>query len=96
MWRAIVREFCIQDSPGLSVLRVGLEAHARMRQAQGEVLRDGLTFKAGTGAIRPHPAIAVERDCRDAWLRCVKQLGFSVEPIGAVGRPAGAHLPKQF
>lgn len=96
LWKRIVTEFGLVDSPGVALLTAGLEAHDRMREAQAAIAKDGATFRDRFGQLRAHPAVAIERDCRDAWMRAIRQLGFSVEPVGPVGRPAGAHLPKQF
>ena len=90
IWRRLVTNYGIQDRAGLAVLRVGLEAHDRMRQAQQQVATDGASARDRWGQVKAHPLLSVERDARAQFLAAVKALNFDVEPLrDRVGRPGG-------
>src|SRR5262245_38025829 len=88
IWERVVTEYAIKDSAGLEVLRVGLEAHDRYRQAQQAIDADGASVKDRWGQTKPHPLLACERDARAQFLAAMKQLNFDLEPLrDRVGRP---------
>ena len=49
-----------------------------MREAQQQLARDGLTIETRFGETRVHPCVAVERDARAAFCRCVRELGLDL------------------
>src|SRR5262245_21296639 len=67
IWDQLIREYDIHDAAGFHVLRVGLEAHDRMRQAQTTIDREGASVKDRWGQVRAHPLLAVERDARHTF-----------------------------
>src|SRR5438552_12288015 len=74
LWRKIVAEFGIEDPAGQTILRTGLEALERLRAAQAEVARDGITVIDRHGQRKAHPALAVERDARTGLLSAFRLL----------------------
>lgn len=89
-WRQIQDEYSVTDSAGLLVLEAAMEAFDRMKMAQSQVLRDGLTSSDRFGQAKPHPAVIIERDSRGQMLAALKQLNLDIEPLeGRAGRPAG-------
>jgi hypothetical protein len=85
-----VSEFAIDDAPGLELLRRCCEASDRADMAREEVERDGATFRTRFGEIRAHPAVAVERDARNAVRQLLRELRVTDPPddarIGRLGR----------
>jgi P27 family predicted phage terminase small subunit len=53
------------------------EAHDRMSQARDLLAREGITITTRHGEVRVHPAIAVERDARTAFVRAIRELGLA-------------------
>jgi P27 family predicted phage terminase small subunit len=90
IWQQLASEYGISDAAGLHVLRVGLEAHDRMRAAQKAIEADGATVTDRWGQVKAHPLLSVERDARAQFLAAVKQLNFDLEPLrDRPGRPGG-------
>jgi phage terminase small subunit len=86
----LYKEYAITDSAGLLILQGIAEAFDRMRKAQKIVADEGETVTDRFNQIRPHPMIAVERDCRSAILRGLKALNIDLEPLNdTIGRPPG-------
>ena len=79
MWKQIVGKFEGWTFAQPAVLRAGLEAHDRMRQAQRQLKKHGLFSKDRYGQVRSHPCVAVERDSRNAFYRAIKQLDIQDE-----------------
>ena len=97
-WRSIQSEYEIFDAGGLAVLDRAAEALDSLRAAQAVVRRLGpvvegpgrsVAGKREPGAVKANPACAVERDSRAAFLGALKQLNLDLEPLKAIGRPAG-------
>jgi P27 family predicted phage terminase small subunit len=62
------------------LLTMACTAWDRAEEA-GEILaRDGIVIGGRQAAVRPHPAIAIERDSRLAFARLVAQLNLDGEP----------------
>jgi hypothetical protein len=61
-----------------TVLLVALEALDRMREAQRAVTADG-AYIDGRFGKKAHPALAIERDSRLAFLRSSRELGLDLE-----------------
>ena len=82
-------DFTPDDKAALLILRIGLEAFDRMREAQAAIAGYGLTFLDRYGQPRVNPAFAVERDSRAAMLRCFKDLDLEFIEDDTSQRPPG-------
>ena len=89
-WRRLQQEYGISDEGGRLLLQTAMEAYQRMRDAQEAVSAEGMTVKDRFGAIKVHPLLNVERDCRAQMLAALKALRLDVEPVKAPGRPGGS------
>jgi len=52
------------------------EAHDRADTARRRVQRDGIVVADRFDQLKPHPAVAIERDARAGFARIVRQLGL--------------------
>ncbi len=87
---SIIKEYDIDDSAGLRILQTACEAFDRMREAQKNIQRDGMTVMDRWGQIKAHPLCSVERDSRAQFLSALKQLNLDLEPLrDGPGRPGG-------
>jgi len=57
-----------------------LQAWDRADYSRRVLKRDGLFVTDRYGSPRPHPAVAIERDARDAFARLLRQLDLEGEP----------------
>lgn len=78
LWQDVVKEFDLERHH-LAVLERACESLDRLRQAQAEIAADGITVTDRYGSPKAHPAIAIERDSRIAFLRAVRELGLDLE-----------------
>jgi P27 family predicted phage terminase small subunit len=88
-WNRILAEWLLDD-PSLLLLQAALESFDRMNAARVIVEAEGIVTRDRWGQLRPNPAVLAERDSRTAMCRALKQLGLDLEPLGAIGRPAGS------
>jgi hypothetical protein len=88
LWLDIQRAYQIDDPGGLVLLRVACEALDRAERCRRLIDEQGemLTVR---GIPRAHPALAAERDARAAIVRAIRNLNLDLEPLKAIGRPAG-------
>jgi phage terminase small subunit len=89
MWRQVLREFELEPHHA-GILTVALEAFDRMREAQAAVARDG-AYVDGRWGLRAHPALAIERDSRLAYLRATRELGLDLESPTTSRPPSRYH-----
>jgi P27 family predicted phage terminase small subunit len=93
-WRKVAEEYGIDDETGMLVLTVAFEAFDRMREAQGQITRDGTTVVDRFGQVKMHPLLPVERDARAQFLAGIKALNLDLEPLAdSPGRPPGGFKP---
>jgi P27 family predicted phage terminase small subunit len=88
-WKSVVRDYILQPHK-LRLLQAACEAWDRLQQAREILARDGLTVEGREGGIRPHPAVAIERDARIGFARLVRELDLADdddEPRRGVGAP---------
>ncbi len=88
LWSSVVSEFDVSDAAGVALLTVACEALDRCRQAQEVLASDGLTVTDQRGALKAHPAIAIERDAWGVMQRALRQLNLDAEPAAKPGRPS--------
>jgi len=84
--RKIVQAFEIDDPAGQLLLDQAMESFDRIRQAQAQIICDGLTITDRFGQPKPHPASFIERDARTALVRCLRSLNLDVEVPQAKGK----------
>ena len=90
LFKAVVSEYAIDDSAGLKILVVALEALDRAQAAREQIDKEGMTVKDKYEQIKPHPLLACERDSRAAFLSGIKCLNLDLEPLrDGPGRPPG-------
>lgn len=86
-WNRITSEYELDDA-GLLILRSGLEALDRMREAQALIAKHGLVAPDRFGQLKPNPAATIERDSRMAMFGALKRLNLDLEPLqDGPGRP---------
>ena len=90
-WKQTLRDYVLPPHK-LRVLQAACECWDRLCQATETVNKEGLTVEGREGGTRAHPAVAVERDCRIAFARLVRELGLDEADEEAnkrgPGRPA--------
>jgi len=79
LWRAATADYSI-DAAGLELLRLAAESLDRADEARQAIAHDGAYLPARYGGVRPHPALAVERDSRLAAARLIRELGLADPP----------------
>ena len=88
-WRGLTRRYNF-GAQHLRVLQCSAEAWDRKTQA-GEILQvEGLVVTTRHGERRSHPAVAIERDARLAFVRCVRELALADDDMPAGLAPAAA------
>lgn len=70
------------------LLQLAAEAWDRAEQAREALAEHGLVFTDRFGCPRSRPEIAVERDCRIAFARLVRELDLDIELPSSPKRPA--------
>lgn len=88
LYRNILNEYSIEDSAGLAILKVTLEAFDTMKAAEKAIKKDGMTVNDKWGQVKPHPLLTTLRDARAQFLAGLKALNLDLEPLrDAPGRP---------
>lgn len=64
----------------MKVLQAAAEAWDRLQEARERLRADGSYVSDRYGALKAHPALAVERDSRIAFARLVRELDLDGEP----------------
>lgn len=77
-FRHIDRKYQLEDHHR-RVLDAGCRAHDRMTEAGNLVAKVGILIKTRSGDAKVNPAVAIERDSRVAFLRCLRELGLADE-----------------
>jgi phage terminase small subunit len=62
------------------LVTLAAEAWDRTRQAREILAESGIVVGGREAGVRPHPAIAIERDSRIAFARLLAQLNLDAEP----------------
>ncbi len=89
--KKLIDEYSIDDSGGLAILNMALEAFDRVKEAQKIIKREGMTVQDRWGQVKAHPLCCVERDSRAQFLQALKALNLDIEPLrDRPGRPGGS------
>ena len=80
-WEEIFREFELESAQE-KLLEAACDSWDRMIQARKLIAKDGLTFIDRHGSIKPHAAVAIEKDSRIAFARLVRELAITSAPTG--------------
>jgi phage terminase small subunit len=79
-WWITTVEAYVLEPHHLLLLQAAAEAWDRCQAARARIDREGLTVPGREGGLRPHPAIAIERDSRLGFARLLRELDLDVEP----------------
>ena len=85
-WRSLTRRYRFGPQH-LRVLACAAEAWDRKETAREMIAAAGLTVTNRAGEIKPHPAVAIERDARIAFVRAVRELALADDDLPADSRP---------
>jgi P27 family predicted phage terminase small subunit len=83
---AIIADYELHDHH-LKLLQLACEAWDRCAEARAVLKKDGIVIEGREGGVRPHPAVAIERDSVNRFAMLVKQLGLDEEDQPRMGRP---------
>jgi phage terminase small subunit len=79
LWAAILREYALTSAPSLELLESALRSRDVAEQARATLETEGLTYRGVDGAPKAHPAAAIHRDARAAFVSVLRVLGFPEE-----------------
>jgi P27 family predicted phage terminase small subunit len=74
----------------IKILTAAAECWDRLQMARETIARDGMTTPTRDGGLKGHPCLAVERDCRIAFARLLRELQLDVEP------PEESRIPRLY
>lgn len=66
------------DRHHIKLLTLACEAFDRGVQARKLLEKDGITFVDRHGSIKPHAAVAIEKDSRIAFARMIREIGLDI------------------
>lgn len=81
----VISEFELEPHH-VRILTLAAEAWDRTQEARAALATNGITYTDRFGAPRCRPEVAVERDSRIAFTRCVRELGLDL-PTPTESRP---------
>lgn len=86
-WRTIVSEYEL-EAHHLRLLQAACECWDRVLEARAAIASDGAYYTDRLGQLKPHPALAEERQNKTLMARLIRELALDVEaPNDSVGRP---------
>ena len=85
-WREVVETYAL-ESHHLRLLQAACECWDRLQEARQILAREGLVIGGREGGVRPHPAVAIERDSRLAFARLIRELDLDTELPATGARP---------
>lgn len=85
-WTEVVADYELEPHH-LRLLTLAAESFDRATEAREMIDRDGMVIPTATGGLKSHPAVAIERDCRLAFARLVRELDLDSVPAPAATRP---------
>lgn len=90
LWRSVLADYELERRHE-AVLCTALEALDRMRQAQALIAAEGMTVTDRYGTPKAHPAVVIDRDSRNAFLRAMRELGLDLEAPATTRAPSRYH-----
>lgn len=87
-WFSSVVDDYDMDQHHVRLLALAGEAWDRGQQAREAIERDGITVATADGGIKAHPAVAIERDCRIAFARLIRELALDTDAAPEAPRMA--------
>jgi phage terminase small subunit len=85
-WRLVVHNYFLEPHH-LRLLTLAAEAWDRLTEARERIAADGPYLPDRFGILHSHPAVSVERDCRIAFARLLRELDLDSEPGPSPSRP---------
>jgi P27 family predicted phage terminase small subunit len=85
-FRGVIQTFELEPHHIL-LLRAAAESWDRKEEAREQLAKDGLTFVDRLGNVRSHPAVQIERDSRQAFMRALRELSLDVDAPPEAPRP---------
>ena len=74
----VMRDYELEERH-IRLLVLAGEAWDRGQEAREKIATEGLTIRDRFAQLRPHPAVAIERDSRIAFARLVREVGLDTE-----------------
>jgi P27 family predicted phage terminase small subunit len=87
-WTTTVESYQL-EAHHLKLLQLACESWDRSQMAREQLQREGLTIPGREGGVRPHPAVAVERDSRLAFARLLRELDLDRDDDGPRSQRVG-------
>lgn len=87
LWSTILDTYEV-DVVARPILQTFLESRDRRDEARLAIAAEGAYVKDRFGQLKPHPALAVERDSAGVEIRAWRALGFHQDPPGGPGSDA--------
>ena len=87
-WRSVVTEYRLEPHH-LRLLQLAGEAWDRCQQARIILDDQGMSYTDRFDAPRARPELVIERDCRLAFARLIRELDLDVEDPPPAIRPPG-------
>lgn len=78
-WELVNKEYELEEHH-IRLLTLAAEAFDRCQQAREILAKEGLTYLDRFKQPRARPEVAIERDCRIAFARLIRELCLDVEP----------------
>jgi phage terminase small subunit len=86
-WDRTLSVYAIEDEHHLALLRSACEQLSRAEQCRKVVEKQGLTFTDRYKQPKPHPLLAEERSCLNAFRLLTRELGLDTESTPEVRGP---------
>jgi phage terminase small subunit len=88
IFRAVVDDYALEREPhAVAILRQACEAIDRAEQARRRIEQDGAYLPDRFGQLKPHPALAVERDAKTLTARLLRELSLGDQFIAETRLP---------
>jgi phage terminase small subunit len=91
LWEAVAAAYVLEPHH-FRLLTLACEASDRCDEARAALEADGLFIRDRFGAIKPHPAAAIERDSRLAAARMLRELNLDSDKAEESRPPALRYL----